>query len=213
MDRADIPRVAVDNPIPSSWEAQTAAQERRAAAAAEEAETPPHPSPEDPLAGVPEISTAGTIEQKRRDGTVRVSCAACGAEVKPGEVPHTTVARVVRPGNRYAGSTAGQIVWVEPADLGGAITEATLSLDEHRAALEERRQAARPPQKPLLRDMVERSLKATIDQTRRLIEDGRVRAELDQKRAAAEAAALRRQGSAADAEPPSQPTAPVRFGA
>lgn len=210
MDRADIPRVAVDNPIPASWDAHTIAAEQRRAAAASEPQAPAT-DPAEPYADVAEFIDAEIVPHKRRDGSVRMTCASCGAEMREGTTPHRAVARVVRRSNRFGGRTAGEVVYVELQDLAMA-TEATMSLNEYRDAMRAAH-APRPVQKPMLREMVERSMEATIAQTRRLIEDGKLRAEMDQQRAAAEAAALRRAPTAVDAEPASQPTAPVAMGA
>lgn len=200
MTNADVPRVAVDNPIPASWERQVEANARRAA----------EPGPaisaqqDDRHADVPESRAAEAIERRGRDKVSRRFCEGCGHEVKDGNAPHMVFSRVVRPNNRYGQTAAGEIVWVEMQDLALA-SEATMSLDEFRATIRAASNRPAPPP-PTLKSMVERSLQATIEQTKRMIQDGRTRAELDEQRAAAEAASLRRQATASDAEPASQPT-------
>lgn len=207
MTPGEIPQVAIDNPIPASWDAQTTAQAARAAQMAAQDDTPPAPSGA-PFEGTPEQRLAEVLPQRRRNGTSRNCCTGCGAEMKEGDASHVVVARVVRTNNRYGQAKAGELVWVEPAELASA-EEATIGLAQYREAVATRAGQAKPKAEPLLLKMVKQGLEATIAQTKRLIEKGREQAEMDRQRAAAEARDLRRHAGAGDQEPESQPTSSV----
>lgn len=103
-------------------------------------------------------------------------CPSCGEALKWQDVAHATESRIVRPGNKYGGSGAGEMVEIEPRHISGAILQATMSMEEYQA-LESVKVKPKVQTKGRLAEMVEKGFEAARAEAKAAIERGKSRAE------------------------------------
>ena len=90
------------------------------------------------------------------------SCPTCGERVEPGDKPHPTIERVVRPNFLFSGRKGGERVLVEARhESHGSVVKATITIAEWEA-LEAKRLAPPPPAGPTSVDMSQRYMAEEI---------------------------------------------------
>jgi hypothetical protein len=111
-------------------------------------------------------------------------CSTCGERVEPGDKPHETTERVVRPHNLFARKRGGERVQVETRHLAhNSVKLATMTVEEW-DALEAKRTAPPPPPGPTSVDMSRKYMEEEKKKTEQL----RKQREHSAKRAAEKAA-------------------------
>lgn len=133
------------------------------------------------------------VAAKVRNKDNRLVCVSCGEAMSKGDAPHATVARIVRPNNRFGagpgGAKAGDVVFVESRHISLAVDRATMSVAEFLSDFERRQKkmAEERATGGMLADMVDRGWEMAMQQTREQIQRGRDREEREAQRMVDEA--------------------------